>query len=113
MAKQSRRNNHAGVIATLVYLEVSPARKRHIHFYQHLAGFKCGNGHLLNLDVLFAIEDRGCHLSFQLRFSHSNPGWITIFIDSGDGCEASWIASTDSSSGNRCEINRAKSISPL
>ena len=101
VSEQRRRHNHARVVAALVDLEVGPAGKRHVHLHQHLAGFERGNGHLLDLDVLFAIEDCSCHLSFQIRFSHSNPGWMTIFIESGAGCDAIWIASTDFSSGNR------------
>src|SRR6185437_208875 len=112
MPEQSRRHDHARVITTLINLQVSPAGESHVHLHQDLTAFQTGNRHLLDFYVLFAIEDSRCHLAFQ-RFSHSVPGWIITFIESGPGCEARCNAPTACCSGKRCVTSRAKSISPL
>src|SRR6185312_9083565 len=112
MPEQSRRHDHACMITTLVNLEVSPTGQGNVHLHQDLTAFQSGNRHLLDLYVLFAIEDSRCHLAFQL-FSHSDPGWMTTFIESGPGCEARYKASTACCRGKRCVTSCAKSISPL
>jgi hypothetical protein len=46
---------------------------------------------LLDLHVLFAVEDGGCHFPRQhyILSSQAWPGLITIFIESGWGFAAS------------------------
>src|SRR5882724_530671 len=112
MSKQRRRHDHARVVAALINFEVGAASQGHVHLHQDLTGLQRGNGDFFYLDVLFAVEDRSCHLSFQL-FSHSIPGCMTTFIDSGPGCEATFNASTACCNPNRCVINCSSSIPPL
>src|ERR1041385_553930 len=112
MTEQRRRNDHAGVVATLKDLQVSPAGQGHVHFHQHLTAFQSRNRHLFDFHVLFTVEDRRRHLAFQL-LSHSIPGWMTTFIESGPGCAARCNASTACCSGKREVTRRSKSISPL
>ena len=63
MSKQCRRHDHARVISPLINLEVGAACQRNLHLDQDFAFVQFGDRHLLDLDVLFAIEDRRGHLS--------------------------------------------------
>ena len=62
MAKQGRRNDHAGVITTAKYFYVGATGERRLNAYQYVAIPNAGNGHGLDLQVLFAVEDGGFHL---------------------------------------------------
>ena len=63
MAEQRRRHNHAGVVAPLIDLQIGTASQGHLHLDQHFPFIQLGNRHLLDFDVLFAVEDRRCHVS--------------------------------------------------
>jgi hypothetical protein len=63
VAEQRRRHNHAGVIATLVHLEIGAAGKSNLHLDQNFAIPDAGNGHSFYLQIFFAVQDGGCHLS--------------------------------------------------
>ena len=63
MPEQRRRHDHARVISPLIDLEVGAAGQSDLHLHQYLTFFQFGDRHLLDFDVLFAIEDGGGHLS--------------------------------------------------
>src|SRR5436190_11489133 len=100
------------MIATLVDLQVGSAGQGDLHFDQHFPVAYPGNRYFFNLHVLFAIEDRCCHLTVHARLpSPEPPGCITIFIESGWGWAARLRASTLRDNENRWLINRFRSIS--
>ena len=63
------------MVAALVDLQVGAAGQRHLYLDQHFALFQLGDRHLLDFDVLFAVEDRRRHVvrSRYLSF-HKLPG---------------------------------------
>src|SRR5213078_91950 len=100
--KQRRWNDHARVIAALVNLEVGAASQCRLHLDEDFAFLHTGNRHLLDLDVLFAVEDGGCHLASHFGVylvpdsgrTYPASGWITIFNEPGCGWAAISSAST-------------------
>ena len=73
MAKQRRRHNHAGMIAALIHLQVRPAGQGNLHLDQYFAFTQLRDRNLLDLYVLFAVEDRRCHISVHASPSISCP----------------------------------------
>src|SRR6516165_8114068 len=63
MPKQCRRHNHPGMVATLVHLQIGTAGQSYLHLDQHFPFVQLRDRHLLNLHVLFAVEDGCCHVS--------------------------------------------------
>ncbi len=69
VSEQGGRNDHAGVVAALIDLEVGAASQCDLHLDQYLAILDVGDGNLLNFHVLFTVEDGCCHLSVQCCLS--------------------------------------------
>ena len=67
VAKQRRRHNHAGMVAPLIHLQIGAAGQGNLHLDQNFPFAQLGNRHLLDLYVLFAIEDRRCHISVHSK----------------------------------------------
>ena len=65
VSEERRRHDHAGVVSTLEDFEVSAVSECDFHFDQHFSLTYARDRHLLDLHVLFAVEDGGCHLSVQ------------------------------------------------
>jgi len=65
MAKQCGGHNHAGVVAALVHLEISPAGESDLYFDQHLAFFDARDGHSFNLQIFFAVKNGSGHFSIH------------------------------------------------
>src|SRR5690349_14135773 len=109
------------MIAALIDLQVGAASEGYLYLDKNLAWLQARNRHLLDFNVLFAIEDGSLHGSvqaFPFPVKHQcaaavNPGCITTFIESGFGFEARCSASTASLNGKRCEIRPSRSISRL
>src|SRR5438477_2630758 len=75
VAKQRRGNNHASMIAALINLQIRAASEGYLDFDEYLAFGQAGYRYLFNLDVLFSVEDCGCHFSVHSSFpSHELPG---------------------------------------
>src|SRR5258708_29532374 len=81
VSEQGGRNDHAGVVAALIYLEVGAASQSDLHLHQYLAILDMGDGNLLNFYVLFAVEDSCCHLSVHCCLS-CEPLLPTILTES-------------------------------
>src|SRR6185369_2709965 len=114
MAEEGRGNNHASVISALIDLEIGTTGQCDVDLDKDLAIANTWNRNLLDLNVLFTVEDCSCHLSVHSAIpSLTPPGWIAIFIVSGFGWAANFNASTACASGNRWLYKEAKSISRL
>src|SRR5579864_3959432 len=75
VAEQRRRNDHAGVIAALVHLEISAAGQRDLYFDQNLAVSYTRDGYFFNFQIFFAVQDGSCHFSIHCGFpSQTLPG---------------------------------------
>ena len=73
--EQRGRNDHPGMISTLIHLEIGAAGQCHLHLDEYFAFTDGRNRYPLDLHVLFAVEDGGCHLSVHsLIPSHVLPG---------------------------------------
>src|SRR6266849_522310 len=108
VSEERRRNNHPGVIATTINLKIGATGECGMHLHQNLAFAQSRNGDLLDLDILFAVENSGGHGAVRVRLgvraqdpppllcfpSQLMPGVMTIFSESGCGCMAILIAST-------------------
>jgi hypothetical protein len=66
VAKESGRNNHAGVIAALVHLEIGSAGEGDLNFDENFPLIDPGDGHSFNFDIFFAVQDGGGHFSVHL-----------------------------------------------
>ena len=67
--KQCRRYDHLGVIASLVDLEIGATSESDLDLDQDFAFAHARDRHLLDLHVLFAVEDGGCHFPGQNLFT--------------------------------------------
>jgi hypothetical protein len=63
VAEEGRRNDHAGVVATLIDLEIGPAGESDLYFDEYLTLFDAGDRHSFNLEIFFAVQDGGGHFS--------------------------------------------------
>ena len=65
MSEERRRNDHSGVVATLIHLEVGAAGESDLDFDEYFTLFHAGNRHSFNLEIFFAVQDGGRHFSVQ------------------------------------------------
>ena len=63
VAEQSRGNDHAGVVAALVHLEIGAAGQCDLDLDQNLAVSHARDGNFFNLKVFFAVQDGSGHFS--------------------------------------------------
>jgi hypothetical protein len=63
MTEEGWGNDHAGVVAALIHLEIGAAGERDLDLDQHLALFDARDGYSFNFEVFFAVEDGSCHFS--------------------------------------------------
>src|ERR1051326_9178021 len=117
VAEERGRGDHAGVVSPAKNFEVRAAGEGDADLDQDFAFANLRDGHALDLDVLFAVKDGGCHAAVGGHlcppFSQAAPGVRTTLSDSGWGCAARCRASPAFSSGKRWVMRRLKSISPL
>ena len=112
VSEQGRWNDHPGVVSALVDLQIRATGERDVNLDENFAVANAWNGNLLDLDILFSVEDCRRHLSVHSQIpSLTLPGWIAIFIVSGFGWAAKFNASTACWSGNLWLYSEAKSIS--
>ena len=71
VSEEGGRDDHAGVIAALVDLEVSAAGERDLDFDQDFALFHAGDGNFFDLQIFFAVEDGSRHFSIHFEFCTS------------------------------------------
>ena len=63
------------MISALVDLKIGAAGERHLHLDEYFTFTDGRNRDLLNLYVLFTVEDSGCHVSIHSASpSHMLPG---------------------------------------
>ena len=63
VAEERGRDDHAGVVAALIDLEIGAAGESDLDFDQHFALFHARDGHSFNLEIFFAVQDGGRHFS--------------------------------------------------
>ena len=68
VAEEGRRDDHAGVIAALVDLEIGAAGQRDLDFDQNLAVTDARNRYFFDLEVFFAVQDGSGHFSVHCGF---------------------------------------------
>jgi hypothetical protein len=72
VAEESGRDDHARVVSAFIDLEIGAAGQSDLDFDKHLTTAGMRDRHFLNLHVLFAVEDGGCH--FPVHFYLLLPG---------------------------------------
>ena len=74
VAEQGGRNDHAGVIAALVNLEIGAAGEGNLNLDENLAVSDARDGNLFDFEVFFAVQDGGGHFSIHCEFPSVKPG---------------------------------------
>jgi hypothetical protein len=71
MAEEGGRDDHAGVVAALVHLEISAAGQGDLDFDQNLAVSHARDGYFFDFEVFFAVQDGSGHFSIHCGFPSS------------------------------------------
>ena len=79
VAEERGRDDHAGVVAALIHLQVGTAGERDLNFDQHLALFDARDRHSFNLEIFFAVQDGGGHFSIHCWFPSQDVSFQLVF----------------------------------
>ncbi len=86
VAEQGGRNDHAGMVATLVHLKIGAAGQGDLYFDQNLAVSHARDGYFFDLEVFLAVQDGGGHFSVHgflpvaAYVRGQSPGYIAFLI---------------------------------
>ena len=110
VSKQSRRNDHPGVVSSAEHLHVRAASERGADPHENVAFANFRNSNRLYAKVLLPVKHSRDHLGIH---SDHLCGSTTIFNDCSSGCNAKSNPDIIRSKGNRWETSSPTGNAPL